>query len=711
MPHSQNKSISCALLKTKRMAYRNYFKVLVPAIVLQLPLHTLAEQTGIATTTVSQANISNSIYQVSFFQQYSPQNALDMVQRLPGFKFDQGENNRGFGGNAGNVLVDGLRPTSKSGGLSGALVRIPAALVERIEILRGGVAASEASGQSVVANIIKKTNQTSGTWAAKLRRAPDGNTQPNIEAAISTNLGDWETAFDMDTGGGPGYREATIENRDHLEQLISSSEETFENTGRWFFSNGQGSKEYESGTLTLNGRIGGDRRDTEIKRDIFNFRLPDQSPIDKRRLIDEDRKFKMAELGVDWLEKSETWKMHLIGLGVVRDFQYENQVLFEDFSDDTELLSNFEQESLKTEMIVRATFGYGGENKLKPEYGFEIAQNKLRKESTYLENGEQVALNGADVDVQELRSEIFATFVYPWSDVLTVEGGITGEFSEIKVTGEVANRRNFKFLKPRLSATYKLNTDSQIAIAGERSVGQLDFNDFAASNQAQDGNIVSGNPNLAPDIEDELSLTYDLSFSEKGSLTVKLFHEWQQDILEQIILPSDDEDNPSYGIGNAGDARFWGIVTDINLPLDGFIENGLLEIAHRYRDSEFDDPITNQTRTISGYTPHFLGLKFRQDLIDDQWAWGVDYESHFLDEHFRAEERIIFKGNDRFHAFIETTRFFDLKIQLEVRQINTGEFTRSRYLFDGNRAGPLIESEVSYRTREPEYKFSVWGTF
>ena len=77
-------------------------------------------------------------YPAAFFEQYTPQNAMDMINRLPGFSFDRGSNARGFGGNAGNVLIDGARPTSKSGGLSGALSRISAAQVESIIILRGG---------------------------------------------------------------------------------------------------------------------------------------------------------------------------------------------------------------------------------------------------------------------------------------------------------------------------------------------------------------------------------------------------------------------------------------------------------------------------------------------------------------------------------------------------------------------------------------------
>lgn len=69
-----------------------------------------------------QQSSQNNVYLASFFNKYTPQNAYEMIDRLPGFSFDSGSNARGFGANAGNVLIDGARPTSKSGGLSGALI-------------------------------------------------------------------------------------------------------------------------------------------------------------------------------------------------------------------------------------------------------------------------------------------------------------------------------------------------------------------------------------------------------------------------------------------------------------------------------------------------------------------------------------------------------------------------------------------------------------
>ncbi|MGB0495146.1 MAG: TonB-dependent receptor domain-containing protein [Kangiellaceae bacterium] len=642
---------------------------------------------------------SENKYTASFFQQYLPQNALQMVERIPGFKFDEGESNRGFGGNAGNVLIDGARPTSKSGGITSALIRIPAAQVDYIEILRGGVSAGETSGQSIIANVVRKKDVSSGTWATKVRRAPDGRNIPNIEAAINTDIGEWQTAFDIDIGGFPGYRTALIEKRQANGTLNTASNETFVHRNKWIFANGEGSLKISEGLLTLNARLGKDKGEFDTNREIYEARLPDQTSSDQHLNIQEDNEFKISEFGIDWVKTSDDWKLHLIGLNVINDEYYENEVEFEDFLAAEVSNSHFSQDSSKNESIFRATNGFTGKNNFKPEYGIEIAKNtlsSLTNNSGNLEN----------VKVEELRSEVFASFTFQASDDLSLEGSLTSEFSQIKVSGESSNKQSFQFIKPRVTANYKINKNNQLAVSAERKVGQLNFRDFAASNDAADDNTFSGNPDLSPDTRDELSINYDWSFSERGSFKIKAFHQWRDDILEQIVLPSGGQ-----GLGNAGDSKLWGVETDLNLPLDWLLKNGLIEISHIYTDSEFFDPVINANRTTNGYTHDRLTFKLRQDLVDAKMAWGVEYWGDFTNTNFRVNERVTFNGNDRFRAFIETSRFFDVKIQLEVTHLNTGEYTRSRFIHGGTRQEPLAETEIAYRLRKPEIKLTVSGSF
>ena len=652
-------------------------------------------------------------YPAEFFQQYTPQNAMDMINRLPGFSFDRGSNARGFGGNAGNVLIDGARPTSKSGGLSGALSRVSAAQVKSIIILRGGTSNGDASGHTVVANVIKIKGLQQGTWAAKLRRAPDGAYLPNLEAALSTTIGKWEASFDIDIGGRPGYRTAVIENRDADNYLTSNADEKFRDSARWLFINGEGSTQFADGNLVINGRIGGDKWRGDQHRDIFNTPLTDESSPDEFWQLDEKNKFDMVELGVDWIQDIQDWKWHIIALGLVNDRHYQYKFHEQILHSQTVSDDYFNQKRLKTEGIIRTTLGHAANSTFKPEFGIEIANNKLNTNANESDNGMLIPVDGSDVVVEEWRGEIFATFNYEVDTSLTLEGGITAEYSQISVSGDSNQTQNFSFIKPRLSATYKINNQNTLTLEGGHSVGQLNFNDFASSTEASDDSSTLGNPDLKPDQKTEVAATYDWSFSERGSIKVKAFYQWRSDILEQIILEinEDESDDINQGLGNAGDARFWGFTAELNLPLDYILPNALLELSYKYNDSQFYDAIIAKNRTISDYTPNWTKFNFRQDFISQKFAWGAEYWGDFKDTNYRVDEIQTFGANKRLRLFIETTRFFGLKTQLEVTHINTGRYTRSRFFYQTDRDGEFDGSEISHRQRKPEIKLSFWGAF
>jgi hypothetical protein len=648
----------------------------------------------------------NSVYPASFFDQYRPQNALEMVERLPGFNFDQGSNARGFGGNAGNVLIDGARPTSKSGGIRTSLVRIPATQVERIEILRGGVGAGEAAGQSIVANVIRKSEGTTGSWAFKERWTPHVTVRPNLEAAIATHLGDWATSFDIDIGARASHRTADIEVTDQIGDLESGADEELRDVAKFAFINAEGSTNAAGGKLTLNARIGGDRLSQVIQRDIFGNRLPDGNAPDQFWDLDILTKFRTAELGVDWIYSLDDWKWHVIGLTLANSQEFKNNFHFENPTSAELFDSAFVQDSNSSENIARITYGRTAGSNFKPELGIEVARNELTSDSQLFLNNIEHSLNGGDVTVEELRLEVFTTFVYDLSKQVIVEGGLTAEFSEIKVTGDSNQQQNFSFIKPRLSVTYKINPSNQIIFEIDKQVGQLDFDDFAASSQADDDRTTSGNPDLAPNSTNEISFTYDWSFSERGSLKIKTFYQDRIDILEQVLLPSGGQ-----GIGNAGDAEFWGVQTDLNLPLDLFLPNGLLELTYFFNESSFDDPITNRTRTVNSYTPRWLTFKIRQDLVEQKFAWGIEYFGDFTDTNFFVDERQTFSGNMRFLGFVETSQYFGTKIQLEISNINTAHFNRTRFIFQDNRGKEFVRTELAKRIRQPEVKLTISKNF
>ena len=667
---------------------------------LAFPLSTLAQEVAQATAKTSQ---NHSNYPAAFFSQYQPQNAFDMIDRLPGFSFDRGDNARGFGGNAGNVLIDGARPTSKSGGLVGALKRIPAEQVERIEIIRGGVSAGDAAGQSVVANVIKRTDVTSGTWALKFRRAPYGDPKPNIEAAINTNLGEWEAVADIDVGYGPGFRKAIINSYDKNNALEESAYEERENLGRFSFTNGQISRDFALGKLTLNGRLGSDKWTNDQFRNYFKRRETGDGEPDYVWELDQINRFRTGEFGIDWVQKFDDWKWHSLALGKIEDHKNMSTSIT---SEQGTVTGNnvYQSDSYDSEYIIRNTYGYGGSNKFKPEFGLEIARNYSDKKSTPYTDGVQGTLS--DVQVTEQRGEVFASFVYTYSDKLTIDGGLTAEFSKIESEGDGQKSKNLNFIKPRLTGNYKVNNDMNIVITAEREVGQLDFDDFSTSNSAEEDRNTSGNTDLEPEQTTNFSLSYEWNYSEKGSFKVKATHKWRDDELEEIRL-----DNGEYALGNAGTSKIWGVDVSLNIPTDGFLDNGLLEVSYEHEGSEFHDKIIGRHRPTSGDVPHEVNVSFRQDLVEYKFAWGFRYWSEFEDTAYRVDEITSFEGNHRGLVFVETTYFDNYKVQLEVNSVNVAKYTRTREFYEGDRNGEYNGYEVSNRRREPEYKLSIWGTF
>ena len=84
--------------------------------------------------------------------------ALDMVNQVPGFVVDNGDNTRGFGAAAGNVLINGRRPSAKQNSPSNFLARIDTSQVKQIELIRSQLPGIDMLGHSALVNIVLVEN-------------------------------------------------------------------------------------------------------------------------------------------------------------------------------------------------------------------------------------------------------------------------------------------------------------------------------------------------------------------------------------------------------------------------------------------------------------------------------------------------------------------------------------------------------------------------
>ncbi|MGJ3232415.1 MAG: TonB-dependent receptor domain-containing protein [Oceanicaulis sp.] len=649
------------------------------------------------------------VYPRSFFDRFNPQTARDIVDRIPGFSFDPGDELRGFGGAAGNVLVDGARPSSKGGGIAEALSRIPANDVERVVVIRGAAGASEAAGQAVVANIIRAGRARSATWRAEIERSSEGVTYPALEGSLTARLGDWSTSTKLN-----GFWEQfdLVGRRDRFDSqgdLVLAQTEDRPSVFTQGFASTEASRPLAGGTLTLNARAGLSGFFPVTDRLQFDAREPDGAP-DGRVYIDFDSVQTSGEASIDWTRTyPNDWTFKVIGLANASALDEDSIIREERPLETIAGGSRFTNRQRPIETILRTTFARGGERRLKPEFGLEAAYNRLDSEFAFFirdAGGQETAIDlpAADVMVEEFRGEVFTNLIWAVSPKWTLESGLAVEASEISVSGDADNSQTFVFAKPFASLIYQASPSLQLRTGLRRSVGQLDFGDFAASAEGEQDRQFGGNPDLGPDQTWRASAAMDWRNDGVGALNIELFHEWRTDVLEQLVLPSG-----AFGVANAGEARVWGAELTGSLQLQPLIPGGLLEVNATLQDSEFEDPLTGSARSLSGIDNPAASIAFRQDLASRQLSWGVTYTVLSEERNFFADEVSHSETGGRIEVFAETTRWLGVKSRLAVRNLGERNFLTERAFFAPDRSGAFIGSERVDRDRGVFVELSFEG--
>src|SRR3982751_3643530 len=156
-----------------------------------------------------------TVYDAAFFAQYAPRSALDIVQRIPGFTLDLGSSEaatgvdvRGFAGTAGNVVLNGARPSSKSETLQTLLSRIPASRVKSVQVGPGDLYGADYSSKTEVANLILSADKgIAGNITASAVRHWHGSIIPTLSGSILISRGPSSFNLSADLGRTDYYEE------------------------------------------------------------------------------------------------------------------------------------------------------------------------------------------------------------------------------------------------------------------------------------------------------------------------------------------------------------------------------------------------------------------------------------------------------------------------------------------------------------------------
>jgi hypothetical protein len=525
-------------------------------------------------------------YPESFFAEARPNTAYDMISRLPGFVFNNGNTARGFSGTAGNVLINGQRPTSKSDDLQSILLRIPANDVERIELIRGGAPGIDMQGQTVVANIIrKKADSTAIVADLEDNIFLDGHSVPNASLQYTHHSGDstYEASItrygNYDDSVGKGTHRLTDEQGGTT--IVQPAHD-----------NGMGTGGALTGAATVPLFGGEFKANLALQDSPFHSAIFYQPPGVPQAIRDVSGN-RNGELGLHWkglLGGLETEALLLQRLSHLSDVN-----TLKSPGDD----ERFTSSSDTGESIARETLRYSPQEGLTFEAGAEAAYNFLDGTSAFVQNDTNILLPTPNPHVAERRSEISAQESWQFAPEWLLEAGARLEFSTITETGEVNLSRSFFYPKPRVVLTWTPDADTQVHARYEKVVGQLDFTNFIASSNLAGTGVTAGNAHLQPDQHTQYEVSYERHFMDKGAAVVTFMHEQIDDVVD-LVPVEDAQRNVFDAPGNIGSGTNEKLDLTLTLPLDWLgLKNGVLKSVNSLQWSRVPDPVTGRERIIS----------------------------------------------------------------------------------------------------------------
>ncbi len=148
-------------------------------------------------------------YPRSYFDQYGPVTAKDMLDRIPGLGSTTGggppgsgggfrgggggSGGRGFGSGSGSteILINGKRTAGKNNQTSGVLTRISSDQVDYIQLIRGTSGELDVRGSGQVINIVtfEELSTASTQYQVNADHHQDGNFQPGANVSYTNQLG------------------------------------------------------------------------------------------------------------------------------------------------------------------------------------------------------------------------------------------------------------------------------------------------------------------------------------------------------------------------------------------------------------------------------------------------------------------------------------------------------------------------------------------
>jgi len=649
-------------------------------------------------------------YDLEYFQRFEPLTVGDALKRVPSVSFlsdvleSDGVRLRGLDPGYTQILINGERVPGAGVDRSFFVDRIPAELIERVEVVRSSSANRSGDAVAGAINIVLRDalsldggyvrigalnwkDSEYGRWGGTYGAVWGGQAGPG-RLLLGANVQDrrnpkakYSVRYDR-PGGTIQNTEVQTDVRDGTDSSFNASYQVplfggeldlsgvFVRTDRY---QDEDSLEYIGGVETNANLTTVNDNDLDIRTDNLSLR---------------------AKYGHAMFGGQTTFKL---GYANIDDAQYEFEGESEylrdanPFPDEDRYTLDASQTNItdeETSWALEHKRDLGG---LELEFGVQGVQ---KDRDTEITEAPRIRFNvpnapaarppvpafGAFTPVPGGVGTIEETRIDPYvmlsgeSGALKWEAGLRYETTDTTITdltAPAASRvtdNDYAELLPSASLRIKLNDTDRIILSAARTVRRPDFNRLSPAvleEEFGDSDFV-GNPNLQPEKAWGVDAGFERRLGRRGVVGINAFYRDVTDLVEETntgAVGSAGAGTFVYTVDNVGDGKVWGVEFDLSTPLDfmGMPTTGVF-LNYSWLDSSIEDFIGD--RRFNSQSDYVLNLGFTQDIPTWGAAFGATYRKQGdAKSRVLAEEVVTSYGGD-LEIFVEKQIFKNTVLRL-----------------------------------------------
>lgn len=569
--------------------------------------------------------------------QFNDMSVGDAIRRLPGVVFD-GPNRsreiklRALGKEYTQVYLDGRPLLDADSSRAMQVDRIPAILIERIEIIRSPLATQDSQGVAGSVNIITKraTSPQGNAFSTGIGYLQHNGTTYETSGYTGAQFGKWNYFI-----GGGIQRRRVEESADTLDFFATGSNPRFvDQTQR---------RTFDEGSVLGNFQLNADDRNTitiapsyfltKEYRDQADVRFRADTGVNNRNDYEiRNRDRETVGLFTEWKQALNQWAT----TRAFFDVQYGTEQTTRDGWRTAPPSTTRTNLRYRTEdhTLYRLAPGYTADFSLNShllQTGFGL-DFQSRKENNTDTNGANLGrIYGVDESIYyAFLSDKFSPLGR--GDLLTL--GVRLEHSVSTLTDNLGQdtSKDVTLLNPSMQYRAPIAQETELRLGFARTVRRPNFRELSPTNTGGNGGTIAtamvvGNPDL--DVEKVWGLDAGINrylYDKTGLLAFNVFSRHFEDKIERFLT------NPggvwTSTIQNTGNGNMYGVELEARVPLTALSMPNLTLWANLTAvRTELYDPSTRETRRFTDQPDVFTNIGVDYYVPELKTTFGLNYNT------------------------------------------------------------------------------------